>query len=124
MDKTNFASIVLERYRNGERYFVDLDLEKESFDDQNLADCVFERCFLYSSFRRANLRNTKFINGNIKTCDFREADLTNAHFENVSIEGAQFARSKTDGIYFDNNWCYGQVVTKVHFDEWLKDHED
>ena len=123
MDKTNFAQSILEAYKNGKRYFTELDLMCENFDDQCLQDIVFEKCFLYSSFRRANLRNAKFINGNIKTCDFREADLTNAHFENVAIEGAQFARSITDGIYFDKNWAYGGEVTQADFEDWVKDSE-
>lgn len=99
-------------------------MENESFDEQNLEDIVFENCSLYVSFRKANLRNAKFINGGIKTCDFREADLTNARFENVCIESAQFARSKTGNIYFDNNSCFGQLVTGAHFDEWIKDYEE
>ncbi len=120
---TNFAKTILEEYRNGKRYFHDLDLENENFDDQDLQDIIFENCFLYSSFRRANLRNSKFINGNIKTCDFTEANLTNAYFENLAVEGAQFARANFEGIYFDNNWAYGQIVTKAHFDEFIKDYE-
>jgi len=124
MNKTNLAESILEQYRNGQRYFTDLDLENESFDDQDLQDAVFENCCLYSSFRRTNLRNVKFINGNIKTCDFREADLTNAHFENLAVESSQFARAKIDGIYFDNNWAYGQKVTKADFDKWIKDYEE
>lgn len=124
MNKTNFAESILEKYRNGQRHFIDLDLENESFDDQDLRDVVFENCFLYSSFRRANLRNSKFINGNIKTCDFREADLTNAHFENLAVESSQFARAKIDGIFFDNNWAYGQKVTRADFDKWIKDYEE
>lgn len=117
------AEEILRSYNAGQRHFADIDLENENFDGQNLQGIVFERCFLYSSFKGANLRNAKFINGNIKTCDFREADLTNAHFENLSVEGAQFARAKTNGIYFDNNWAYGQQVTRQDFDEWIKNYE-
>lgn len=118
------AESILEQYRNGQRHFVNLDLENESFDDQNLQDAVFEHCLFYASFRRANLRNAKFINGNIKTCDFREADLTNAHFEDLAVESAQFAGAKIEGIFFDNNWAYGQKVTRADFDNWIKDHEE
>lgn len=119
MNKSNSVPLVLEKYQQGQRYFQDLDMENESFEGQNLEDITFENCSLYISFRKANLRNAKFINGGIKTCDFREADLTNAWFEN-----AQFARAKTDNIYFDNNSAYGHPVTKAHFDEWIKDYED
>ena len=124
MNKTSFAESILAEYKNGKHYFFDLSLENEKFDDQDLQDIVFENCFLYSSFRRSNLRNAKFINGNIKTCDFREADLTNAHFENLAVEGSQFALSKIEGIYFDNNWAYGQKVTRADFEEWIKDYQE
>jgi len=122
MNKTNLVPYILEKYQQGQRYFDNLDMENESFEGQNLEDIIFEYCSLYISFRKANLRNAKFINGGIKTCDFREADLTNAMFENVCIESAQFAGSKTENIYFNNNSAYGQVVTKAHFDEWIKDY--
>lgn len=124
MNKTNLVPFVLEKYQQGQRYFQDLDMENESFEGQNLENITFEDCSLYISFRKANLRNATFINGWIKTCDFREADLTNARFENVCIESGQFARSKTDNIYFNNNSSYGQLVTKVHFDDWIKDYEE
>ena len=124
MNRTNLVAFVLEQYRLGQRYFENLDMENESFEGQNLEDIVFEDCSLYISFRKANLRNAKFLNGGVKTCDFREADLTNARFENVCIESAQFARSKTDGIYFNDNSSYGQNVTQADFDEWIKNSEE
>jgi uncharacterized protein YjbI with pentapeptide repeats len=124
MNKTNLVDFVLEQYRKGQRHFENLDMENESFEGQNLEDIVFEDCSLYISFRKANLKNAKFINGGIKTCDFREADLTNARFEYVCIESAKFARAKTIGIYFNNNSCYGQNVTQSDFDEWIKDWEE
>ena len=124
MNKTNLVPYVLEKYQQGQRYFQDLNMENESFEGQNLEDIVFEGCSLYISFRKANLRNSKFINGGIKTCDFREADLTNARFENVGIESSQFARAITINTYFDNNWSYGQKVTQKDFEEWIKNHEE
>ncbi len=123
MHKTNLVPYVLEKYQQGQRYFDNLDMENESFEGQNLEDIIFEDCSLYISFRKANLRNAKFINGGVKTCDFREADLTNARFENVCVESVQFARSTTENIYFDNNSAYGQLVTKADFEDWIKDYE-
>ena len=124
MNKTNLVGYVLEKYRQGLRYFENLDMENESFEGQNLEDIVFEDCSLYINFRKTNLKNAKFLNGGIKTCDFREAILTNARFENVCIESAKFARAKTDGIYFDNNSCFGQYVSQADFDSWIKDCEE
>ncbi len=123
MEKTDLLQYVVEQYKLGQRYFYDLDIENESFDGLNLEGIVFDRCSLYVSFRGANLKNSKFINGGIKTCDFREANLTNARFENLSIESAQFARSITENIYFDNNSSYSSLVTRSDFEEWIKDYE-
>ncbi|MFT3793206.1 pentapeptide repeat-containing protein [Flavobacterium sp.] len=109
---------IIEQYQKEQRYFSGLDLDNGNFEGQHLEGIVFENCFLYSSFSRANLSGAKFINGNLKTCDFREADLTDAHFENVSVENALFAGAKKDGTYFNNNWCYGQPVTQNDFDNW------
>lgn len=116
MELSNAASIIVSEYNSGKRYFTDLDLENESFDGQQLEGIIFEHCFLYSSFRNANLRNSKFINSNIKTCDFSGADLTGAHFEQVSVEAAVFKDARTDGLVFINNWCYGQLLKQTDFD--------
>jgi hypothetical protein len=124
MPKTNFVPFVLEHYKNGQRRFEDLDMEDESFEGADLEGIIFDRCLLYVSFRGANLKNTQFLNGGIKTCDFREADLTNAHFENLSVEGAEFARASIENTFFDNNWAYGQTVTQADFDDWIKGNEE
>jgi uncharacterized protein YjbI with pentapeptide repeats len=124
MKKTNLVNFVLEQYQKGQRYFTNLDMENESFENQDLEDIVFEDCSLYISFRGANLRNAKFLNGGVKTCDFREADLTNSRFENVCVESAQFARAKKDNIFFDNNSSYGQNVTQADFNDWIKDYQE
>jgi hypothetical protein len=124
MPKTNLVPFVLEHYKNGQRYFEDLDLENESFEGEDLEGIIFDRCLLYVSFRGANLKNAQFLNGGIKTCDFQEADLTNARFENLNVESSQFAGSTTTNIYFDNNWAYGQAVTQDDFNDWIKDYPE
>lgn len=117
MDTTGDAKKILEEYSAGKRHFTDFDLENESFDGQQLEGIIFENCFLYSSFRNANLRYAKFINSNIKTCDFSGADLTGAHFEQLSVEGAVFKDAMTEGLVFINNWCYGQLLTQKDFED-------
>jgi uncharacterized protein YjbI with pentapeptide repeats len=121
MKKTGGVSYVLEKYAQGQRYFCDLDIENETFEGQDLEGIVFEGFALYVSFRNANLKNAKFLNGGIKTCDFREADLTNAWFEGVCIESTLFAGAITINTYFNNNSAYGQNVTQADFDNWIKD---
>ncbi len=120
MEEYNSAAEILKRYQNGERYFCDIDMENESFEGATLQGVTFERSFLYADFRGANLKNSKFINGNIKCCDFRDADLTNAHFENVAIESSAFKGAVVEGIYFDRNWCFGQEVSQKDFEESIR----
>lgn len=124
MRKANLLQSVLNQYKLGQRYFYDLDIEIESFEGQDLEGIIFDGCSLYVSFRGANLKNSTFINGGIKTCDFREANLTNARFENLCVESTQFARSITENIFFDNNSAYSQMVTRSDFDKWIKDYEE
>lgn len=123
MVKANSVESITRQYRNGQMYFTNLELENECFDGLNLEGIVFDQCSIYSTFRGANLRNARFINGGIKTSDFREADLTNAHFENLAVEHSIFVSAKTEGLFFDNNWAYGQKVTWADFNAWLKDYE-
>ena len=124
MNKARFVKDIPEQYRNGKGYFTDLELENERFDNQQLQDIVFDNCSFYVSVRKADLNNAKFTNGHIKTCDLREAGLTNARFENLAVESAQFARARTEGLCFNNNWTYGQKLTKTGFDEWIKYQEE
>ena len=117
--KTNFATTILDLYKNGQRYFADYDLENENFDHQNLEDIIFENCFIASSFNHANLKNAKFINSNIKTSDFSFANLSNAHFENLVIDGTNFIGAVTTDMYFENNEFQGQVFSRSDFEKWL-----
>lgn len=105
----------LEAYRNGQRYFKDLDLENVSFDNENLEGITFEHCALYVSFRNVNLRNATFLNGGIKTCDFTGADLTNARFEMLTIESAEFAFARMEEVQIKNLYAYGQEVSEEMF---------
>lgn len=114
---------ILEEYKNGRRYFEDIDVMNEVFDNENLEGIIFEHSGIYASFKGANLRNAQFLNGGIKTCDFRGADLTNAKFEFLCIESSAFLGANVEGVYFNNNSCYGQDATQAHFNEFIKDFD-
>ncbi|MCE3602705.1 pentapeptide repeat-containing protein [Massilia sp. P8910] len=124
MNNSSVALSVLDEYKNGKRFFENLYIFNESFEGKILEDIVFQDCTLYANFRNANLRNAKFQNGGIKTCDFRGADLTGARFENLSVEGTQFARAITSRVFWENNFAYGSVSTQEDFESWIKDHEE
>ena len=124
MIKINFAKIILDKYKNGQRHFSNYDLENENFDDQNLEAIIFENCFIASSFKNTNLKNAKFINSNIKTSDFSYADLTNVYLEIFVIDGSIFIGAITTEIYFENNWFQGIKLTQLDFEIWGKAEEN
>jgi uncharacterized protein YjbI with pentapeptide repeats len=111
---------LLDRYKLGERHFVSLEIEKGDLQGVNLQNAVFENCCLALDFRRSDLRNSRFVNSNIKTCDFREADLTEACIEGSSVEATRFKDALTDGFVFRNNHCYSVTVNQEEFEEYFK----
>jgi uncharacterized protein YjbI with pentapeptide repeats len=119
-EETNAVPKILEAYKNGQRIFKKILVFGESFNDQILNDVEFIDCNMYTDFRFSQLRNAKFFDGAIKSCDFREADLTNATFEKMSFEHAQFAGAKTDGVLWIENYAYGSITTQADFEEWIK----
>ena len=119
--KTFMRDIILKEYADGRRYFTDLDLTDENFDDQDLHNAVFENCCLDGcSFQRANLECVKMIHGSIKCSDFRFANLTHAHFEGLAVESTLYTGAELDGFFFHSNYSYGATLYQEDFDNWLK----
>lgn len=112
MTKTTDIQIILEKYKSGHRYFLNLDFDKgEKLSGQILAETTFDNCYFSVDFSDTDFTNSKFANCNLKCCDFSNSNLTNTLFENCSLESAEFKNAKIDGISFINCHCYGQVVT-------------
>jgi uncharacterized protein YjbI with pentapeptide repeats len=111
---------LLNRYRLGERHFVGVEVEHGNLQGVALPNAVFEDCCLNVDFRRSNLKNSRFINSNIKTCDFREANLTDACIESSSVEATRFKDAVTEGFVFRNNHCYSLTVNQKEFAEYFK----
>lgn len=111
---------ILDKYKNGQRNFKDIDVENGDLRYADLRDISFDGCFLAIDFRGANLRGAKFTNGNIKTCDFRGADLTNAHFENLAVDSADFAGAVNDCTTFKNGFYHCATLQQADFNEWTK----
>ena len=111
---------LLERYKNGERYFVESDFDDKvcDFCNLNLEGVNFSKSYILGDFRGANLRNSDFSNANVKTCDFREADLTNATFENSAIDGAIFKGAILQNTIFSNASFYGCILKEGEIPDW------
>ena len=114
---------ILKRYNEGQRAFVDLDLEDGDLSGLDLEGISFDRCFLAIDFSYSNLSRAKFTNGNIKKSIFRNAKLTETHFEKVAIESTDFSNATIDKIVFKENYAYGSVVNKEGFLRLLEETE-
>lgn len=109
---------ILERYRNGERDFRELDIydpppyhtvgdrfvsvdEPGSFRDAVLDGADFGRSFIIADFNGASLRGASFADGNVKTSCFDGADLTDTNFAGSAIDAATFVGARLDGARLD-----------------------
>ena len=112
MTTTTDIQNIIEKYKAGHRYFLNLDFDKgEKLAGQKLADTTFDNCCFSVDFSRTDFTNSKFANCNLKCCDFSNCNLTNTIFENCSLESAEFKNAKIDGTTLINCHCYGQIVT-------------
>jgi uncharacterized protein YjbI with pentapeptide repeats len=112
MTTTTDIHNLIEKYKAGHRYFLNLDFDKgEKLTGQLLADTTFENCCFSIDFSHTDFTNARFANCNLKCCDFSQCNLTNTTFENCSLESAEFKNAKIDGTRLNNCHCYGQVVT-------------
>lgn len=109
----------LSLYNSGQRRFKGLNIEGD-LSNQDLSGVSFEDCFITADFKYADLSNSQFIGGNIKTSDFRYSNLTNAEFMNLAVESTSFDWAKTEGLKFKGNFCYGQVVAESNFEKLFK----
>lgn len=122
MEENYTKEQLLKSYRNGQRRFEGLDMFHVDLQGENLEGIVFDKCFLMVDFRKCNLTNAKFINGNIKGSDFREANLTNALMERVAFEGTRFESAILDGFQFRENYFHGgSDFGQREFEEWIED---
>lgn len=101
---------IVDKYKNGHRYFVNLGFEEGKLMGQLLADSTFEYCCLSVDFSNNDFSNSKFINCNLKSSNFSNCNLTDSVFENCSIEFVDFKGAIAKGVIFINCSCYGHNV--------------
>lgn len=103
---------ILEKYKTGHRYFINLDFAKgEELTGQILSDITFDNCFFSVDFAQTDFRNAKFINCNLKVCNFSGCDLSDCVFENCSFEETEFVNASIERTTLINCYYYGQIVS-------------
>ncbi|MGR3279788.1 pentapeptide repeat-containing protein, partial [Acaryochloris marina NIES-2412] len=82
---------VIEKYKEGERYFPILDIEGGRFSGLDLSGIDFWDSNLPGAdFSGSILNRSVFVAVNLKSAIFRDADLTDADFREAIIDKADF----------------------------------
>ena len=72
MNDISSTQDLLTAYAEGERHFIDIDIQG-SLKGASLSGVTFQTCFLLCDFDEANLEGARFENSNIKTLTFADA---------------------------------------------------
>jgi hypothetical protein len=111
MDNTSNIHNIIDKYKAGQRYFINLDFDKgEKLVGFTLTNIIFDNCCFSVDFSNTDFSNSKFINCNLKGCDFINCNLTNSTFDKCSLEGASFKAAIIKNTSLTNCYCYGQPV--------------
>lgn len=117
MSQSPTSAEIIQRHKNGDRTFTDLELWDGSHDftacmlnDANFSGSVIVACFSGASLARAN-----FTNANIKTSEFNNADLRDAIFEGAAIDGCTFDGANLSGASFAGASEQGYVYQAGEF---------
>jgi uncharacterized protein YjbI with pentapeptide repeats len=117
MSQSPTSAEIIQRYKNGERLFADLELYNGTYDFSAcvLDDADFSRSSIYASFTGASLVRAKFLNAYIKTSEFTNADLRGAIFEGAAIDGCTFDGANLSGASFAGASEQGYVYQAGEF---------
>jgi uncharacterized protein YjbI with pentapeptide repeats len=117
MSEITSKAQLLDAYKNGQRYFEDVELDmSEDLSDAVLSGAVFKFCWLNVNFVRVDLSGCQFVDCNLKTADLRYSNLTNASITGCTVESTSFSDSIVQGFIFSGNSVYGQDAGQEDFD--------
>ena len=109
MNDISSTQDLLTAYAEGERHFIDIDIEG-SLKGADLSGIIFQKCFLLCDFDGANLEGARFENSNIKTCTFRKANLKNAVITKCAVECIDCVGANIESVLFEGNYYMGSVM--------------
>ena len=111
-------SDLINAIKSGQEHFIEWDFkENDSAQNTDLSGLIFEKCFMFLDFKNSNLKDTQFIDCNIKTADFSGANLKNAKIKNCSVESTIFKGANTENLIFENNGYYGLTLNQTDFEK-------
>ncbi|HEX8738413.1 MAG TPA: pentapeptide repeat-containing protein [Pyrinomonadaceae bacterium] len=113
-------SELLERYKNGERYFVGCDFDDRIYDfrNLNLVEINLSKSFIVGDFRGANLSKADLSNSNLKTCDFRQTNLADANFEKSALCATYFGEAVFENTNFEGAFYHSHELKKGETPDW------
>ena len=111
-ERLNTAESLLSAYANGDRQFINCELDGCSLANVNLSGATFLRCFMSFDFKGANLTGVRFEECNLKTTTFRNAILKDAVITNCSVESIDFKEANIENLKFENNYSMGVLLNQ------------
>ncbi|MDQ0112456.1 pentapeptide repeat-containing protein [Paenibacillus harenae] len=110
-----------EMINNGNKIFTGISVEEGDLQNFDLYGCVFEGCTLGINFSNSTLRESKFINSNLKTCNFAGADLSGSTIEGNMLCSTDFYRAKIDKVIFKNNYYHSNKLELRDLERMVKE---
>lgn len=103
----------IENIKNGVLLFKGIAIEDYSFTLENtiLDEVIFQGCFVNINFKNCSMKNTKFIECNLKCISFENCDLSESIITECAIESLEMNNCNLNGINFGTNYAYGYSVT-------------
>jgi len=110
IDKKLNTEELLILFKNGQKEFHNIEVETGSLIVKNLEGIKFNECILAIDFTDSNLKNSVFMDSNIKTCIFKNSNLTNSKFINNSVCATDFKNAIIDNIIFEDNYYHSSKL--------------
>ena len=112
---------LLKRYAEGDRDFVGSELDSDPDNDLSgvtLDGADLSKSWIIASFCRARLRDVKFREGNVKTCDFSQADLTDADLTDSALCATTFNVARLDKARFEGASYHSHKLQAGELPNW------
>jgi hypothetical protein len=110
------AKELIEKYKNGQRDFRQVDLEGENLAWSTLSDADFRGANLqHVNFKGATLHRVKFNEGaNLAFADLSSAELINADLKGANLQGANLSETELNAIIDEHTQLPRGFQSRLH----------